>query len=262
MKNMKHLLSAVIACTTLLANPTLAQDKPVAAQPGDQPQVNRNYKDLVGSIATEQMPILTEGLPVYVGYALKPFRSRDDAMKEALGKAAKSGRTTLLALADREQTYPATNPPPGSFSGGVYAVVALTPIQVQTVTPDLLFSELKRHIFSSQSVVTEHSQWLLQRIVADKPAGAPDELKALIRSVRAEQMNALLAEQLVQSVFLLTDSSSGEDMLRWAKFHKNSGARQASLLALIKLGRIKEVEEALKTEVDRKVKATVERQLI
>lgn len=260
MKNMKHLLSAVIACTTLLANPTLAQDKPVAAQPGDQPQVNRNYKDLVGSIATEQMPILTEGLPVYAGYALKPFRSRDDAMNEALGKAAKFGRTTLLVLADREQTY--SNPPPGSFVGGVYAVVALTPIQVQTVTPDLLFSELKRHIFSSQSVVTEHSQWLLQRIVADKPAGAPVELKALIRSVRAEQMNALLAEQLVQSVFLLTDISSGEDMLRWAKFHKNSGARQASLLVLLKLGRTKEVEEALKTEVDRKVKATVERQLI
>ena len=63
-------------------------------------------------------------------------------------------------------------------------------------------------------------------------------------------------------IALQDGASAGDDLVKWAKYHKNATVRLEACLGLIDMGRSNEVEEILKSEQNARVKTSVQQHLI
>ncbi len=84
--------------------------------------------------------------------------------------------------------------------------------------------------------------------------------REIIRAKNDETTRGLAL--LVRLIALHDGKTSGDDLVKWAKYHRNAEVRMASDLALIEFGRGAEVEEILKTEPNHEVKEKVQKSLI
>lgn len=237
-----------------------ATAQPTAGSQAPDVRVYRTYAEAAAA-GEGKIPSLGDGIPYFDGYSLKPFRPKQAAFDEAVEKARKARSTTLLVVIDKDQQYPSTSPPPGSFAGGVYNVVGLAPVAYLEPTTENLLSELRLHVYSA-ATPPEHVALLLKLASEPQHRAAVPELKALVRQERSERMPASASAGLVEAVVAQESAAAADDLIRWCKYHKNPDLRLASYQALLKMGRTKDVEDLLRNEPDKKVRAQVERKLL
>jgi hypothetical protein len=222
-------------------------------------RIFKTYQEVVGA-SDRRIPSFDRGFPYFDGYSLKPFRPRQAAFDEAVEKAKKAKASSVLIVIDRDQQFPGSSPPPGSLSGGVYNVVGLAPVSyIEPTVPNLL-TEIRRHVF--QGSMSEHVDYLF--ILAGDPQyrEAVPDLKTIIKSERSENLPANASAGLVSAIVNQESAAAADDLIRWSKYHKNPGIRLASYLGLLKIGRTKDVEDLVRNEPDKKVRAQVERKLL
>jgi hypothetical protein len=187
---------------------------------------------------------------VYSGYSLEPFGSRSKALAEAQENAVKAGVTTVIITQDFKRNY--DTPPPGSKWYGTFNVISMEAIVPVDATPENLLAEIQKN----PAVTTYYFD------LAKKPEfkGLTKGYREIIRTKNDENASGL--PLLIQLIVLHDGKSCGDDLLRWAKYHKNANARLAAYLGLIEFGRTAEVEEALKSEPNNEVKVKVQKSLI
>lgn len=187
---------------------------------------------------------------VYTGYSLEPFGSRTKALAEAEEKAQKAGISAGLITQDAQRTY--NTPPPGTKWYGTYDVVSLGAITPVEATPENLLAEIQRN--------PEGAYYLQELAKQPTYKGLTKAYRDIIRTRNEE--NARGIDALVRLVAFHDGKVAGDDLIKWAKYHKNADVRMASDLALIEFGRAAEVEEILKTEQNREVKEKIQKSLI
>ena len=187
---------------------------------------------------------------VYTGYSLEPFGSSAKALAEAQEKAQKAGINAAVITENDQHTY--DRPPPGTHWYGTYDVVALGAIAPVAATPENLLAEIQRNPENAG-----HFYDLAQQ--ADYKALTKD-YRDIVRAKNDENTRGLAI--LVRLIVFHDGKACGDDLAKWAKYHKNAEARLASDLALIQFGRASEVEEIMKTEPNREVKEKVQKSLI
>jgi len=221
-----------------------------------------NYKEALAASGGRLLSI-DKNSRLYSGYSLLPFGSRNKAMAEAMSNAAKSPDLSFLVFEDRKQTFPAEAPPPGSFMGGVYYVYRVLPVRFVELTADNLLNEIKAHATTRISDISrQHIKALVD--IAKDPAfrTLTSEYRNIVRGANDERFDGFALPSLIGLIELHEGKNCVDDLLRWAKFHKNPQARLGSYTALIALGKISEVEEILKSEENRAVKEAVKKALI
>ncbi|MFN4264424.1 MAG: hypothetical protein ACK4F8_01605 [Aquabacterium sp.] len=247
---------ALCALSVPIATSSQTQDEQ------QQLTVYATYLDAVQS-AGKKLLSIHKGSSYYTGYSLLPFGSREKAVKEALGFAAKSTDTVLIVTFDATETYRPEAPPPGSFMGGVYSVYRLLPIKYIDLTTQTLLTEIKAHVGLRITQISEqHIKYLTDVARSPDYKGLTPEYKALVRAGNNEYSDGFALSRLVQLIELHEGKSCAEELIRWAKFHKNSQVRHGAYTSLISLGKHAEVEEILKTEENKAVKQSVQDALI
>lgn len=198
--------------------------------------------------ASGQMPHATGN--VFTGYSLEPFGSAAKAMAEAQEKAQKGGINAAVVTENDQHTY--DTPPRGTHWPGTYDIVALGAITPVAATPENLLVEIQHNPENAG-----HFYDLAQQ--AEYKALTKD-YRDIIRAKNDENTRGLAL--LVRLIAFHEGKTCGDDLVRWAKFHKNADVRLASDLALIQFGRAAEVEEILKTEPNNEVKSKAQKSLI
>lgn len=246
-----------------------AQVEPAASEPDSSGSgkssitVYTRYEDALEAAGGKLISIPRPNR-AYSGYALRPFRSRQGAVDEAVKKASSSKAPFFFAVVDGEITFPATSPPPGSFAGGVYSVYSLVEAATLDATKESLLAELQLHLWSGSysPLLSKHLATLLRSAEDERYRGVVPDLKAIIRDDRSERLPREIASRLPEVIGVHEAAAAGDDLLRWSKYHKNAGVRLGAYLTLVKIGRSKDVEEVLKGERDPLVRAAVERKLL
>lgn len=224
--------------------------------------VYANYKDALAG-AGDRLLSISKNSRLYSGYSLLPFGSRNKAVAEAMSNAAKSTDLSFLVFADGQQTYRAEAPPPGSFMGGVYSVYRILPVQYIELSADNLLNEIRTHATTRIGDISPQHINVLVDIAKNLAFRTlTNEYRNIIRSANDENFDGFALPSLIGLIEHHEGKSCVDDLLRWAKFHKNPQARLGSYTALIALGKLSEVEEILRSEENRAVKEAVKKALI
>ncbi len=212
-------------------------------------KVFKTYNEAVAFYkASGQMPHATGN--VFTGYSLEPFGSAAKAMAEAQEKAQKGGISAAVITENDQHTY--DRPPPGTRWYGTYNVVALGAITPVAATPENLLVEIQRNPENAGHFFDLAQQAEFKTLTKD--------YRDIVRAKNDETTRGL--GLLVRLIAFHDSKACEDDLVRWAKFHKNADVRLASDLALIQFGRANEVEEILKTEPNNEVKSKVQKSLI
>jgi hypothetical protein len=231
-----------------------------------KPVVYDKYQDAAAA-ANGQLLSIDRSAATYSGYSVMPFGNRKKSVDEALTSAAKSPNSNFLVIADGRQVYGPDAPPPGSFWGGTYWVYRLLPIKYVALTGENLLAEIRAHATSrpmdgSVNLSLPHIQALAE--IAKDPAygSLTTEYRAIIRGANDERIDGYAMPSLIGLIAFHEGKNCTDDLLRWAKYHKNSQARLASYRVLISQGKQSDVEEILKLEENKAVKEAVKKELI
>jgi hypothetical protein len=151
--------------------------------------------------------------------------------------------------------------------GGTFWVYRVIPIRFVPLTSENLLAEIKAHATSHPlegraNFLAPHMK-LLAEIARDPAYGSlTSEYRAIIRAANDEHIDGYAMASLIGLLDLHEGKGCTEDLLRWAKHHKNSQVRLASYRALISQGKHSEVEEILKSEENKAIKEAVGKELI
>ncbi len=187
---------------------------------------------------------------VFSGYSLEPFGSRAKALAEAQDNAGKAGVSAAIITQDFQRTY--DTPPPGTHWHGTYDVVILGGINPVEATPENLLSEIQHNPAATG--------FYLDLAKKAEFKGLTQGYREIIRGRNDENSQGISV--LVQLIAFHDGKACGDDLLKWAKYHRNPDVRVAAYLGLIQFGRTAEVEESLKSESNNDVKAKVQKNLI
>lgn len=226
------------------------------------PAVYTLYKDALAA-ANGRLLTIDREWPTYSGYSLLPFGSKNKAIAEAMSKATKSKDSYFLVATDSSQTFPANEPPPGSFMGGVYSVYRIVPIRYIDLTSESLATEIKAHATTRVGDISrQHINALINSAKDPSFRSLTSEYRDIIRKNNDEHIDGFAFTSLIGLIEYHEGKACTDDLLRWAKFHKHPQARLGALMSLISLGRLSEVEEILKSEENSAVKDAVKKALI
>ncbi len=193
---------------------------------------------------------LPHGGGVFIGYSLEPFGSRDKALAEAEEKAEKSGASAGFITQDGRHTY--NTPPPGTHWPGTYNMVSLAALTPIPANPANLLAEIQRN--------PENAGHFYDLAQQPEYKALTKDYREIVREKNDEHTRGLAL--LVRLIAFHDGKACGDDLVKWAKYHKNADVRLASDLALIQFGRGAEVEEILKTEPNNEVRSKVQKSLI
>ncbi len=143
-------------------------------------------------------------------------------------------------------------PPPGTHWPGTYNMVSLGALTPVAATPENLLAEIQRN--------PENAGTFYDLAQTAEYKALTKNYRDIVREKNDERTRGLAV--LVRLIALHDGKACGDDLVKWAKYHKNADVRLASDLALIQFGRGKEVEEILKTEPNNEVKSNVQKSLI
>lgn len=255
----KFMIAAVIL-SVYLFQPAQAEDIAKSSA-----QVFNSYPDAV-KFAEEKGKILHLAGKQFSGYSLLPFGSRKKAYAEAQEKVETNKESMAYISVDRELHFAGDNPPPGSFTGGIYQVITLNIVSLLDLSSENLLNEiqsadlnnygLKDHLLDNYRL-KDH---LLGYAKKAEFKDLSKNYREIIRARNNASSNGLY--DLTQLIVLHEGKSCADDLIKWSKFHKNPGVRLASYLGLIQFGKTSEVEEILKSEADNSVKDKVQKNLI
>jgi hypothetical protein len=269
MCNTHHILAiTVLLCFGTNSHIALAQ-RSSAEQQVETPfkssselTVYKTYQEAI-SASGNRLISINQNSRIYSGYSILPFGNRNKAVAEAMRNAGKSHDLSFLVFTDKMQFFPGEAPPPGSFIGGDYYVYRILSFQYIELTTENLMNEIKIHtIHPIGDISREHIKALVD--IAKDPAfsSLTSEYKTIIRNNNNENFDGFALPGLIELIQFHEGKSCVDDLLRWAKFHKNPQARLGAYNALIRLGKFSEVEEILKSEENNSIKDAVKRSLI
>jgi len=196
------------------------------------------------------------------GYSGSLFDERKKAVAAAEKRARNTRSRYFLVFRDGRQNFPASKPPPGKLMGGIYYVYQLLPIDYIELTPGNLLAEIKSHLQVSFELSREHVLNLFEVARNDKHKSLIKEYKKIVRDNNKETLANDALPQLVPLIASLEGKASANDIMKWAKYHKNPGVRVAAYTTLVELGKVQDVEKMLQNEKNQKVKEMVEQKLI
>ena len=222
---------------------------------------------------------------IYSGYSLLPFGSRKKAWADAQSNAEKDGVSVVVISTDGEREYEPGNIPPGASWYGTFAVITLSAVTPVDLTQASLLDAIKSNgvgYFMETAKKPEFKGMTkdYREIVRANNNPEPEQGRRPImscsentnynlhlkhgneinRDFNLEKVEGLSC--LTQLITLHDGKTSGDDLLKWAKYHKNANVRLQAMLGLIEFGRTAEVEEVLKTETNNEVKTKVQKNLI
>lgn len=239
----KSALPVMLLSALFLSQPVQAEDSAIPSI-----QVFKNFGEVFSFFKDKRkLPHITG--KQYSGYSLLPFGSRKKAWVDAQTNAEKDGVSFAVITTDGEQAF--DTPPPGSSWFGNFSVIRLDAITPVDLSSDNLIAEIKINGIAYYSEVAKNPEF----------KGLTKDYREIIRANNYERAQQSLSG-LVQLIALHDGKGSGDDLLKWAKYHKNAGVRLAAYLGLIEFGRTAEVEEVLKSESDYEVKVKVQKSLI
>jgi hypothetical protein len=205
-------------------------------------------------------------------YALN-FNSRKKAFDEALSNAITAGFTSVYEVSNQDVNYDPA--PPGSYMPGLYSVATLLEITFLDINPENLIIELTNGLqnslqngnggYESNKFGTDYVKSLFELAAKPEHKGLSGKYKEIIRANNSDHGRSTLSQQLgelTDIIVLQEGNDCANDLIRWAKFHKDNGVRLSAYLNLVKLGKVSEIEEMLKTEVNPEIKDTVQKNLI
>lgn len=142
------------------------------------------------------------------------------------------------------------------FGQAVQYDARITLFKIIDLTPDNLVNQVT-HLTGGG----KYPSYLLKIARQSENKSLSTKYKEFIRSNNTES-SYIAMDTLTELIVQHEGKDCGDDLKKWIKYHKNSKVRKASYLALLKMGRTAEVEEALQTEPDRLVKSEVQKNLL
>lgn len=231
--------------------------------PADVPQFN-DIKDLpaLQAQAGDRLIALASPEETLFGYAIAaPFKTNEGAFDDIRKLATARGVKQVLVLQATTQIFPGDKPPPGGFLGGVYHVVRALPFGFVPMTKEAITEQLRRALLATRPA-KEHFQYALTLARQDRHRDIGADLRLLLRGELAQGADSQMVSQICETIVHHEGDAAADDMLKWAKFHKNFGARLCAYKALMKAGRTRDVEEVLRSEPDKALKSRIERSLL
>lgn len=132
----------------------------------------------------------------------------------------------------------------------------ITLFKIIDLTPDNLANQIT-HLTAGG----KYPSYLLNFARQPEYKSLSAKYKEFIRNNNTESSYIAL-DTLTELIVLHEGKDCGDDLKKWIKYHKNSKVRKASYLALLKMGRTADVEEALQTEPDRFMKQEIQKNLL
>lgn len=181
----------------------------------------------------------------YIGTSKSFTSAEKDSYDNAVAEAKRS--TELSFYIDKSYDEKVTS---WGVSGITQHVTILKPFSIVDLTPESLLAEIK---VSKDSYLFDYAKKAEFKTLTK-------EYKEIVRARNYETADG--QEILVQIIVLHEGKDCIDNLMRWSRSHQNSGARLASYLGLIQLGKASEVEEILKSEASASVKSKVQKALI
>lgn len=247
--NRLSFLCTAIAAVVISGAPLVSgaqEAAPAQAASQEEPKFYLSYSALVKD-AKGLLPI--EQGPEFEGSSLLPFGSRDKAIAEAKEKARKSDFKIFVLTHDAEERQT-------RLITGIYRVVRMRGVALLEPTPENIVQLLERGIISNTL-----SGLLIDTLQQPKYTVLIPQLKAMVRADTDTTGSGFPIQMIVRSLASLDGKNLVNDFKTWAKYHRISAVRLESLYALIQLGELDHVENAMATETDKSLKFMVDERL-
>jgi hypothetical protein len=142
------------------------------------------------------------------------------------------------------------------FGQAMQYVATIQQFSIIDVTPDNLVSGI-----GSTVGYNKYSRYLME--LAKKPEQKPltAKYKEYIRGHNTDDRLSSMGT-MVDLIVLHEGKECGEDLKKWIKYHKSTSVRKASYLALMNMGRSKDVEEVLQTESNPSLKDEIQKNFL